>query len=424
MQYDSLTGLLTFEDFLSQAGAAICDKSKAYMIVAADITDFHFININYGYDKGDEVLCGVSEFIRIYLPNMLFACRSHSDHFIALVCIQSFEYERIMNEVQRLKERLKEIIAGLAAGVSPNINVGLYFVEKDELNIVAAVDKANVARRTSKGNYNIPCVVYSEHLMDIKENSAKILPIFDDSFRKESIRVYLQPKISSETKKIIGAEALSRLVDDAGNIIPPVKFIAALEKTGKIVELDFYVLSFICKLIRKWIDKGIEPITISFNLSRMHFYSPTLVEDIIKLAEEYNVPPQYIEIEVTESVFFEAQEMIVKKVEELREYGFKVSVDDFGSGYSSLSLIGVLPVDVVKLDKSFVRESLKSPRSGDLMKGLIRILNEIHLEIVCEGVETAEEEKMINEYGCDEVQGYLYDKPIPTDEFESKYIKA
>jgi len=423
MQYDSLTGLLTFEEFLSQAGVAICEDGKAYMIAAADISDFHFINIHHGYDIGDDVLRDMAEFIRIYLPNTVFAARSHSDHFIALVGIQSADYERVMNEVQRLKDRLKEMIVQRASGISPNINVGLYFVEKGESNIIAAVDKANIARRTSKGNYNIPCVVYSEHLMDIKENSAAILPLFDDSFRKESIRVYLQPKISSETKKIIGAEALSRLVDDAGNVIPPAKFIAALEKTGKIVELDFYVLSFICKLIRKWMNDGIEPITISFNLSRMHFYSPTVVEDIIKLAEEYNVPPQYLEIEVTESVFFEAQEMIVQKVSALRDYGFKVSVDDFGSGYSSLSLIGVLPVDVVKLDKSFVRESLKSPRSGDLMKGLIRILNEIKLEIVCEGVETPEEEKMVNDYGCNEVQGYLYDKPIPTEEFESKYIK-
>ena len=424
MQNDSLTGLLTFEEFLSQAGVAVCEKSKAYMIAAADITDFHFINVNYGYDIGDDVLRDAAEFIRIYLPNMVCACRSHSDHYIMLISVQNVEYDRIMNEAQRLKDRVRELISHRVPDVSPNINVGLYFTEPGEANIIAAVDKANIARRTNKGNYNIPCVVYSEHLMDIKENSAKILPIFDDSFRKESIRVYLQPKISSETKKIIGAEALSRLVDDAGNIIPPAQFIAALEKTGKIIELDFYVLSFICRLIRKWINEGVEPITISFNLSRMHFYSETVVEDIIKLAEEHNVPPQYLEIEVTESVFFEAQEMIVKKVEALREYGFKVSVDDFGSGYSSLSLIGVLPVDVVKLDKSFVRESLKSPRSGDLMKGLIRILNEIKLEIVCEGVETPEEEKMVNEYGCDEVQGYLYDKPIPTEEFENKYIKS
>ncbi len=424
MQNDSLTGLLGFEDFLSLAGAVICDNSKAYLIAAADVSDFHFININHGYDTGDAVLCDIADFIKLYLPNVVYACRSHSDHFIALINIENIDSERVFNETYRLKERLKEIISKRAEGISPNINVGIYFVQSEETNIIAAVDKANVARRTSKGNYKLPCVVFSEHLMDIKENSAKILPLFDDSFRNEAIRVYLQPKISSETKKVVGAEALSRLIDAEGNVIPPAKFIAALEKTGKIVELDFYVLTYICKLIRKWLDNGIEPITISFNLSRMHFYSKTLVEDIFELVEKYNVPPQYLEIEVTESVFFEAQDLIVRKVKELRDYGFKVSVDDFGSGYSSLSLIGVLPVDVVKLDKSFVKESLKSPKGSDIMRGLINILNEIHLEIVCEGVETKEEEKVINDCGCDEVQGYLYDRPIPTDEFEAKYIKA
>lgn len=419
---DSLTKLMDLEEFLAQAGGVICRKDKPYLIAAADVGDFHYINTECGYDVGDSVLCDIADFLRMFLPNMVMCCRSHSDHFIALVCIEDINSDRVLSEVSRLKNVLKDIISKQAKGISPNLNVGIYFLH-DDTNIVAAVDKANIARRTCKGNYNLPCVVYSEHLMDIKENSAKILPIFDDSFRNEAIRVYLQPKISSETKKVVGAEALSRLIDSHGDVIPPSKFIAALEKTGKIVELDFYVLTFVCKLIRKWMDQGIEPITISFNLSRIHFYSADLVDEICKLVEKYNVPPQYIEIEVTESVFFEASEMIVDKVEKLRDYGFKVSVDDFGTGYSSLSLIGMLPVDVVKLDKSFVKESLRSARGNELMKGIIKILTDIHLEIVCEGVETEEEESMISSFGCDEIQGYLYDKPIPTDEFESKYIR-
>lgn len=222
----------------------------------------------------------------------------------------------------------------------------------------------------------------------------------------------------------MGAEALSRLVDKDGKIISPAVFIPALEKTGRIVDLDFYVLSFVLKLIRSWLDKGIEPVPISFNLSRIHFYNENLVENIMELTERYNVPAKYVEIEVTESVFFEEEHLIIDKVEKLREHGYKVSVDDFGAGYSSLNLIGILPVDIIKLDRGFVKDSLKTKRGNDIIKGLIKILNEIELDIVCEGVETAEEEKIISDYGCKEVQGFLYDRPIPVNEFEKKYLEA
>ena len=258
--------------------------------------------------------------------------------------------------------------------------------------------------------------------MEIKENSAKILPIFEESFKNEAIRVYLQPKISAETKKLVGAEALSRLVGKDGRIIPPNMFIAALEKTGKIVDLDFYVLRYISRLIHKWIDDGVEPVPISFNLSRLHFFSDSIVEDILRIVNQYKVPPRYIEIEVTESVFFEEADVIIEKVEKLRNLGFKVSVDDFGAGYSSLNLIGILPVDIIKLDKGFVKDSLKTKRGNDIIKGLIGILNEIKLDIVCEGVETTEEERIIKDYGCTDIQGFLYDRPIPVCEFEQKYI--
>jgi len=149
-----------------------------------------------------------------------------------------------------------------------------------------------------------------------------------------------------------------------------------------------------------------------------------LVEHICELASRYDIPAKYVEIEVTESVFFEEEKLIIDMVEKLREYGFKVSVDDFGAGYSSLNLIGILPVDIIKLDRVFVKDSLKTKRGNDVIKGLIKILNEIELDIVCEGVETPEEEKIISDYGCKEIQGFLYDRPIPVTEFEKKYLEA
>ena len=424
MQKDRITGLPVFEDFLSEAGAIVSDRSRKYLIVAADICDFHYINTNFGYDVGDEVLKDVADVITNFFSSesLLICTRAYSDHFIGLFSCSGYSENQVYEQVVELKYNVAKAILKHVSLISPNLNIGIHYLEDNEENIISAVDKANVARRTGKGNYSIPCVIYSEHLMEIKENSAKILPIFEESFKNEAIRVYLQPKISAETKKLVGAEALSRLVGKDGRIIPPNMFIAALEKTGKIVDLDFYVLRYISKLIHKWIEQGIEPVPISFNLSRLHFFNETIVEDIIAIVNRYKVPPRYIEIEVTESVFFEEADVIIEKVEKLRNFGFKVSVDDFGAGYSSLNLIGILPVDVIKLDKGFVKDSLKTKRGNDIIKGLIGILNDIKLDIVCEGVETTEEERIIKDYGCTDIQGFLYDRPIPVCEFEQKYI--
>lgn len=419
---DNVTGLMSFEDFIAEAQYIIKNNEKNYLVFALDVCDFHYINNQFGYDMGDEILKDIADVINESGDFVVMACREYSDHF-AVLCSYDDESEDFIYPMLRIfRLRLMSAFAEKINGFTPNINVGIYYIRDHSESMISAVDKANVARRTGKGNYSIPCIVYSEHLMDIKENSAKILPIFNDSYKNETIRVYLQPKICAETKQVIGAEALSRLVDKDGKMISPGSFIPALEKTGKIVELDFYVLRFVLKLIRSWMDRGITPVPISFNLSRVHFFNEDIVDEIVGLVEEYDVPPKYVEIEVTESVFFEEAETIIEKVEQLRHLGYKVSVDDFGAGYSSLNLIGILPVDIIKLDKGFVKDSLKTKRGNDVIKGLIKILNEIQLEIVCEGIETSEEESVISNYGCKGIQGFLYDRPIPVSEFESKYI--
>ncbi len=424
MNKDRISGLMKFEDFLAEAQYVIRDEERNFLILAFDISDFHYVNNQFGYDTGDAVLRDMAEGISSMGDFVVLSCREYSDHFICLCRCNGYTPEMVEEKLQLCKKTALNIAESRIEGFPLNLNFGLYYINDRDEYIISAVDKANVARRTGKGNYSIPCVVYSEHLMDMKENSAKIIPVFDDSFRSKRILVFLQPKICSETRKIIGAEALSRLVDKDGKIIPPSSFIPALEKTGKIVDLDFYVLNFVLKLIRSWLDKGIEPVPISFNLSRIHFYNDNLVENIRELTDRYDIPAKYVEIEVTESVFFEEEHLIIDKVEKLRSHGYKVSVDDFGAGYSSLNLIGILPVDIVKLDRGFVKDSLKTKRGNDIIKGLIKILNEIELDIVCEGVETAEEEKIISAYGCKEVQGFLYDKPIPVTEFEKKYLEA
>ena len=279
-----------------------------------------------------------------------------------------------------------------------------------------------MARRSVKGNYSVPWAVYNRKIQESNESDAKIIPIFNKALEDKSILVYFQPKMSVKENMVVGAEALTRLQDEDGNIIPPALFISILENSGKILELDWYVMRFVFAKIREWLNNGKKPIKVSVNLSKLHFYHDNLVGDIISEFDKYHISPEYIEFEVTESVFFEEAQLIINKIEKLRERGFRVSVDDFGAGYSSLNLIGILPVDIIKLDKGFIKNSLGNQKGKYIIKGLISILNEIDMDIVCEGIETKEEEQIVSEFGCDSMQGFLYDRPIPIEEFEQKYI--
>ena len=174
----------------------------------------------------------------------------------------------------------------------------------------------------------------------------------------------------------------------------------------------------------QWKEMGHELFPISVNLSKLHFFNDALVEDILSQVRKFDIDPRFIELEVTETVFNAQTDLLSQKLEELRGYGFRVSVDDFGAGYSSLNIIGTLPVDIIKLDKGFVHSSLKTSKGQEIVKGLIEILNRIDLRIICEGVEDRASEKMISSYGCDEIQGYLYDRPLQVDQFARKYLAS
>ncbi len=423
MERDKLTGLLLFNDFLTEATnkLAECDENDTILVISTDITKFKYINRLYGYEAGDRLIQQLAE-ICVMQEGYVVACRPYSDHIVSLFNIGNLTW----NEFE---ERLKNIHDDFVSKhkmefpkASLHLNTGVHVIESKYENIASAIDKANVARRSVKGNYNVPCARYNQKIEETKEGDAKIIPIFDKALEEKSILVYFQPKVSVSENAVVGAEALTRLKDEDGSIIPPDLFINVLENSGKILELDWYVMRYVFAKVREWLDEGKTPKRVSINLSKLHFYYDNLVTDIIKEFDSYDISPEYIEFEVTESVFFEEAQLIISKIEKLRERGFRVSVDDFGAGYSSLNLIGILPVDIIKLDKGFIKNSLGNNKGKNIIKGLISILNEIDMEIVCEGIETREEEKIVYEFGCDSMQGFLYDKPIPVEDFERKYV--
>lgn len=419
---DLITKLPYFDDFCRISDKVLQDNSnEQYHFIATDIANFKLVNNNYGFQSGDELLnCAINMFC-IDNPACIIATRIYSDHIIALYKTDETK-ELVVEKVTRYNDEFVSIVQKKYPIVPLHIHSGIYKVHDKSEHITKCIDKANMARKASKGQYKIHCVLYNESLLHEQERVAQIITALEDGIKNQNILVLLQPKVNVVTHKVVGAEALSRILDKDGNIIRPDEFIPVLEKTGKVIDLDKYVIDYVIKLIKEWYDRGISDLKISVNLSRVHFYFDDFADNIIKKFDTFNIPPSLLEFEVTESVFLSDTDVIIDKISKLRDYGFKISIDDFGSGYSSLNLISILPVDFVKLDKGFINTSLNTKRGKEIMRGLIKMLNDIELNIICEGIETNEEEQVVFDFGCSVVQGFLYDKPIAVDDFTRKYL--
>ncbi len=235
--------------------------------------------------------------------------------------------------------------------------------------------------------------------------------------------VYFQPKVSIRDLRIAGAEALVRW-NYNGEILPPVKFIPFCERTGLVIDVDFYVLDETCRKMREWLDKGLELVRVSVNFSKYHFNEPGVAEKIYKVIRSHGVPAEYIEVEFTETAYLDKEELLEYTVDKLKSYGIKSSIDDFGSGYSSLNLLQNMDFEVVKLDKSLLGKGVENSKARKVISSIIHMAKELEMEVLAEGVETPEELRLLQDLNCDTVQGFLFDKPLPIDEFEKRLLKG
>jgi EAL domain-containing protein (putative c-di-GMP-specific phosphodiesterase class I) len=216
-----------------------------------------------------------------------------------------------------------------------------------------------------------------------------------------------------------GAEALVRWKTKR-DIISPSRFIPLFEKNGIICQLDFYVLNQTCRDIRSWIDKGLSPVTISINFSKLHFKNPDLAEEIEKEVDKYGIPHHLIEIEITESTYEETKENLKTVLKALKSKGFSTSIDDFGSGYSSLNLLSQLDFQVLKLDKAFLESGIEDEKVKNIVDSVISMAKKLAMKVVAEGVERKEELDMLKSLSCDLIQGFYFDRPIPMRDFERR----
>lgn len=376
---------------------------------------FSVINQNIGRERGTVVMKKYISQLQEKLSDGEYVCRIGGDNFVVL-----FKKEKL--------ETVSAHLAGVGIVYDEDDNervfvsayAGYYMIPSDCRKPSDIMDSLSIAVSTAKNILKTNCVFYDEKLKLNRNEIKMVESAFTDAIEKEEFRVYYQPKVNLKDYTLHGAEALCRWFRK-GEMIPPYRFIPALEQSKSICVLDFYMLEHTCRDIRRWLDEGRPVVKVSVNLSRRHLGDMDLLDHIISCIDKYNVPHKYIEIELTETTTDVNFSDLKKIVVGLHEAGISTSIDDFGMGYSSLNLIKELPWDVLKIDKSFLPDENDSDSQKYVMlKHIIALAQDIGLACIAEGVESAEQVRLLKENNCFFAQGFYFDKPMPVEDFEKR----
>lgn len=419
---DEVTGGRNLNYFRKKAADIINqNRETPFLIYRFDILNFRYINEAYGHSKADAVLKAcVQEFKRIYSDNEL-CVRINSDHFLALV-INSAERK---NNYQAYTKAIGECARVNEVRYPIRLRMGIYQVRKDDYDIDIMIDHANAARKSMTGNEKVLEATYSEKIVSNMKKVDAIESQMQSAIINDEFKIYLQPKWDIVNDCLVGAEALVRWIKNDGSMIYPSDFIPLFETNGFIEKLDFHMLEMLCKRLRNLEqDEKYKLVPISINQSRILINNPDYVKNVEKVISRYDIDVKNLEIEITETVFFDEKNKMIEVVKQLKELGLNLAMDDFGSGYSSLNILRDIPFDILKIDREFVSESVASKSSIIIMQKIIEMAKGLKIKVICEGVETKEQIETLRDLGCTMVQGYYYDKPIPMEDFLEKYCRT
>ncbi len=388
------------------------DKEIAF--IQFDVERFKLINDNYGVEVGDEILKFFSNSLNVILNDDQPFCRLTADVFMIVI---SFDEE---DEILDFIHMIDSMLTGYN-GIEYRLVFGVAIVEDRSMHTRRLGDNATLARQSVKGNALKNIGFYNGRLKTELYQQQTIEDDMTEAVIHNEFVMYLQPKHCISSGRIIGAEALARWIHHDRGIISPAEFIPIFEKNGFILKLDLLIWEKACKQIRDWIDAGIEPVPISINISREYLDSFDVVSKLLELINKYNFPINLLQLEITETVDTEGTSAVVRK---MKDAGFTMLMDDFGSGYSSLNMLKTTQFDVLKIDRSFLSEFMESERGRKIIEHTISMSKDIGLDIIAEGVETNEQAQFLNRCGCDKAQGFYYSKPIPVDQFNKKLIEV
>ncbi len=416
--FDKLTGLPTLERFKIDSQRLLEQHpGTPFAVVKMDIVEFKMINEMHGYETGDGILLLLADVLR-KTEDPLFLCgRSASDEFIMLEPLYGADHlDNRRMEIEHEFTMNKQDLPGH----NVEFNYGRYYLDKGETNVNNAIERVNLAHRIAKTNKHSRVCEYDDAYKERALRESEIKDKMREALRGGEFKVYLQPKYRLIGETISGAEALVRWYENDGTIVSPGAFIPVFEKNGFIVKLDMYMFDQVCRIMAEWLRDGLPMIVVSVNFSRLHLDNPLFVNDITRIADRHGVPHKYLEIELTESAMLDREDVVETMAAELHEAGFTLSIDDFGTGYSSLGLLKNLPVDVLKMDRSFIVDSKHEQRARAVISNVMNMAKQLDLLTVAEGVEQQEHIDFLRSVGCDYVQGYYYAKPMPADAFTAQ----
>ena len=411
---DKLTGLYTIDYFFEYLKQIIpLDMGSDRDAIVIDVEHFRLINEIYGRGTGDQVLAEIGAYLQQVLTNLnAIACRAGGDVFF-VYCIHQDNY-------QELQEALQTILARIIKVSNIRIRIGIWqYVERGLIDPESWFDRAKSASDRISGNYTTSVAVYNSGLHTKHLREERLIRDIYEAIEHKDLKVFYQPKyaIQGDKPHLRSAEALIRWIHPTLGFISPGDFIPLFESNGLIQMVDYYVWKEAAAQIRKWKDEYNWTVPVSVNVSRIDIYDPDLENKFCNILKENDLSPSEYMIEITESAYAENAQGLIEVLESMRKKGFKIEMDDFGTGYSSLGMLTEIPIDILKIDMSFVRSMEKHEKNKRMVELIIDIAKFLKVPCVAEGVETESQLRTLRRMGCDVIQGYFFSKPVSPEDF-------
>jgi len=418
IEHDELTGVYSKNFFYKKVSEVLREHPhKEYDIIVSDIVNFKLINDTYGTKIGDNLLCKMANIMSGLMSKTALCGRIGAD-FFAVLREHSDEYN------EHIFAKADTELNSYPVEMNLTVRFGVYTLVDRKIEMGTICDRAVLAVESIKEAYGSYFAYYDDAIRQKLLKEQRINDSMEMALKNKEFVVYFQPKYNLRSENLAGAEALVRWLHPVNGIIYPNDFIPLFEKNGFITKLDSYVWEETCKIMRKWLDAGLPPISVSVNVSRIDVYNKELPKLLLDLTKKYGIATKYLHLEITETAYTENPNQIIDAVRHLSDAGFMIEMDDFGTGYSSLNMLSDLPIDILKLDMKFIKNEMQKNGSKNILSFIISLAKWLGLLVIAEGVETREQIERLHSMDCNYVQGYYYARPMPEKEFVALIEKS